>query len=373
MNRPQDQLSRRRFLWITSAAYAALAVDSLAVEESTDDLTELVKSLANKYELPALAGGAMRKGKLVGLGAWGVRRLGHPETVTNDDKFHIGSCTKAMTASVAAMLVEAQKLRWDSTLAEVFPERREKFDAAFRTTTIEALLMHRAGLPHDGSFSGIPDEPVALQRLAYMDALLAKPPAFEAGSFHYSNAGYIIVGTVIERLTGKPWETVIREKLFNPLGMKTAGFGCCSSSRNATDGTWGHVMSGDKLVPRYGDNHRGLGPAGTVHCSVADYLKFASWHSSLGARPAGLLQKSSFTKLHHSPKGDYAMGWMAARRTWAKGFACTHAGSNTMNYFIVWIAPEIDFALAVACNASRKGIERDLDQLAAELVKRYSA
>src|SRR5262245_28058342 len=115
-------------------------------------------------------------------------------------------------------------------------ERREKFDAAFRATTIEALLNHRAGLPHDGSFNGLPDEPVALQRLAYMDALLAKPPAFEAGSFHYSNAGYIIVGAVIERLTGKPWETAIRGKLFNPLGMKTAGFGCCSSSRNTTDG-----------------------------------------------------------------------------------------------------------------------------------------
>ena len=360
---------------MTGAGSAALAINSAAAESESrpDDLTDLAKSLVTKHDLPAIAGGAIRNGKLVGLGAYGVRRLGHPETVTKDDKFHIGSCTKAMTASLAAMLVESQKIRWNSALAELFPERREKFDAAFRSTTIEALLTHRAGLPHDGSFSGIPDEPVALQRLAYMEALLAKPPAFEAGSFHYSNAGYIIVGAVIERLTGKPWETALGEKLFNPLGMKTAGFGCCSSSRNATDGTWGHVISGGKLVPRYGDNHRGLGPAGTVHCSVADYLKFASWHSSLGARPPGLLSKNSFTNLHHGSKGDYAMGWMAARRSWAKGPAYTHAGSNTMNFFIVWIAPEIDLALAVACNAARPGIERDLDQFAAELVKRYSA
>jgi CubicO group peptidase (beta-lactamase class C family) len=204
-----------------------------------------------------------------------------------------------------------------------------------------------------------------------MNAVLAKPPAFEAGSFNYSNAGYIIVGAVIEKLIGKPWETVIREKLFNPLGMKTAGFGCCSSP-NATDGTWGHVTSGEKLVPRYGDNHRGLGPAGTVHCSIPDYLKFASWHSSLGTRPVGILPKQAFTRLHKSEKGEYAMGWMGTQRSWAKGVAYTHAGSNTMNFFVVWIAPQIDLALAVACNASRKGIEHDLDELAADLVKRYS-
>ena len=346
-------------------------MNSVSAESPPDDLTDSVKSLVSKYDLPAMAGGAMRKGQLVGLGAFGVRRLGHPETVTKDDKFHLGSCTKAMTASLAAMFVESGKLKWDSTLGEIFPERREKFDAAFRTTTIETFLSHRAGLPHDGSFNGIPDEAVSLQRLAYLDELLAKPPAFEAGTFHYSNAGYIIVGTVIERLTGKPWETVIREKLFNPLGMKSAGFGCCSAP-NATDGTWGHVMSGDKLVPRYGDNHRGLGPAGTVHCSMADYLKFASWHSSLGARAAGMLAEKSFTKLHQPGEGTYAMGWVAARRSWAKGFAYTHNGSNTMNYFVVWMAPEIDLALAVACNAAPKGIEADLDHLAAELVKRYS-
>jgi hypothetical protein len=66
------------------------------------------------------------------------------------------------------------------------------------------------------------------------------------------------------------------------------------------------------------------------------------------------------------------MGWMGTQRSWAKGVAYTHAGSNTMNFFVVWIAPQIDLALAVACNASRKGIEHDLDELAADLVKRYS-
>ncbi len=371
-------MNRRSFIGSLplSIGGAACSLRSIAAENSSpnacDDLNSMLKPILEDSGFPALAAGAVKNGKLVGVGAVGLRMVGAEAAVTVEDKFHIGSCTKAMTATVAAVVVESGKLKWDSTIAAVFPERREKMHEGFREVTLEMLLTHRAGLAHDGSYYGKSGAPVTEQRLAYMESILSKAPAFEVDIFNYSNAGYIIAGAMLERVTGKPWEELMREKLFKPLSMSTAGFGVAATNRRA-DQPWGHVLKDGKFVPRYGDNHRALGPAGTVHCSIKDYLKFAALHTSMGSRPAGVVTKSSCKKLHEPAKNNYAMGWGVVDRGWARGKALTHAGSNTMNYFVVWAAPETDFALAVATNAAGDKAPSVLDRVAGELVKRYSA
>lgn len=337
-----------------------------------DDLQEKLEPILKESGLPALATGAVKKGKLVAVGAVGIRKVGAPDAVTPADKFHIGSCTKAMTATLAARLLKSSKLNWDSTLADIFPERREKMDPAFRDVTLELLLTHRAGLAHDGSYYGKFGAPVMEQRLAYFDAIMSKPPASKVGDFSYSNAGYIIAGAMLERTTGKPWEELMRQKIFKPLEMTSAGFGFAPTG-GKTDQPWGHVSRDHKYVFRSGDNHRALGPAGTVHCALADYLKFAALHASLGTRPAEILTKAVCEKLHQPAKDNYAMGWGVVERGWARGLALTHAGSNTMNYFVVWVAPKIDFALAVATNAAGEGIPEALDRVASYLVTHYAA
>ncbi len=337
-----------------------------------DDLRDKLEPTLKDSGLPALAAGAVKKGKLLAVGAVGIRKVGTPDAVTPADKFHIGSCTKAMTATLAARLLEPGKLNWDSTLADIFPERRERMNAAFHNVTLELLLTHRAGLAHDGTYYGKIGTPVTEQRLAYLDAVLSKAPASKVGDYSYSNAGYIIAGAMLERITGKPWEELMQGKIFKPLEMTSAGFGFAPTDRK-TDQPWGHVSRDRKFVPRSGDNHRALGPAGTVHCSIADYLKFAALHASLGTRPAGILTKALYEKLHQPAKENYAMGWAVVERGWARGQALTHAGSNTMNYFVVWVAPNIDFALAVATNAAGEGVPEALDRVAVLLVNRHAA
>ncbi|HEY5913371.1 MAG TPA: serine hydrolase domain-containing protein [Verrucomicrobiae bacterium] len=337
---------------------------------AVDDLDVVLAPVLRESGLPALAAGAVKEGRICAAGAVGLRMAGAPARVTVEEKFHIGSCTKAMTATLAAMAVEEDKLKWESSLASIFPERRDKMDSAFREVTLEMLLTHRAGLPHDGSYYGKPRAPVTEQRLAYMDAVLAEPPPNKVDSFNYSNAGYLIAGAMLERVTAKSWEEAIRERLFKPLAMTTAGFGVAMTDRQ-TDQPWGHVLKDNNFVPRYGDNHRALGPAGTVHCSIKDYLKFAALHASLGSRPPGLLNKESCDKLHEPAKDGYAMGWGVVDRSWARGKALTHAGSNTMNYFVVWVAPKLDFALAVATNAAGDKAPAALDRVAGALVKKF--
>jgi CubicO group peptidase (beta-lactamase class C family) len=355
---------------ITSALATAARNPAVPETPAREDLDEMLTSIRKEFSLPALAAGAVKQGRVVAAGAVGIRKVGEPAAVTWKDKFHIGSCTKAMTATLAATAIDEGKLKWVSPLAEVFPERRDKMDPAFREVTLEVLLTHRSGLAHDGTSYGRANTTITEKRLAYMDAVISKPPAHEPGAFNYSNAGYIIVGAMLERVMGKAWEQLMHERLFKPLNMRSAGFGVAAKERK-TDQPWGHVWRVDKFVPRYGDNPPALGPAGTVHCSIRDYLKFASLHASLGARPSGIITRNSCEILHQPAKDNYAKGWGVVERTWARGAALTHAGSNTMNYFVVWVAPKIDFALAVATNAAGEKVPAALDRVAGNLVKKF--
>jgi D-alanyl-D-alanine carboxypeptidase len=106
---------------------------------------------------------------------------------------------------------------------------------------------------------------------------------------------------------------------------------------------------------------------------VLDYLKFANLHATGGMKPPRLIQPASIARLHQSPPNqDYALGWGVARRDWAKGVALTHNGSNTMNFFVVWLAPATQFALAVAANAAGDSVPKVLDQVASALVGRFA-
>ena len=164
----------------------------------------------------------------------------------------------------------------------------------------------------------------------------------------------------------------MRQHLFKPLGMTTAGFGP-PSKPNEADQPWGHVVKDGTFEPRYGDNPPALGPAGTVHCSMMDYLKFADLHASGGTRPPRLILPASIARLHQAaPKQDYAMGWLVVQRDWAKGVALNHTGSNTMNFFVVWLAPRTQFALAVAANAAGNQVPQLLDEVAAGIVGRFA-
>src|SRR5665213_2202462 len=112
-------------------------------------LNALLRPYLSRYSLPALGAAVVRGGVIVAAGAVGVRRAGSDIAVTIDDRFHIGSDTKAMTALLAAMFVEQGALRWDSTVGGVFPELAATMDPALRGVTLTQLLSHSSGLPSD--------------------------------------------------------------------------------------------------------------------------------------------------------------------------------------------------------------------------------
>jgi CubicO group peptidase (beta-lactamase class C family) len=87
--------------------------------------------------------------RIIAQGAAGVRKRGTAERITLDDRFHLGSCTKAMTATLVAMLVEEGKLNWTTTLGELFADTVKPMHPAWEKVTLRQVLAHRAGLRHE--------------------------------------------------------------------------------------------------------------------------------------------------------------------------------------------------------------------------------
>jgi CubicO group peptidase (beta-lactamase class C family) len=318
------------------------------------------------------------------LGIVGVRKFDDPTPATLDDAFHLGSDTKAMTAVLAAYAVDRGSVAWTTAIGEVFPEWAGEMDPTYRSVTIDQLLAHRGGFPHESwpvgstfrslhALVGTPRE----QRTAYVRMALRTPPVAAPGTrFVYSNMGYTVVGAMLERRLDTPWEGLIARVLFEPLAMTGAGFGAMGHA-GRVDALWQHVPRVGSLEPvepgPLSDNPIAIGPAGTVHLTMEGWGRFVVDQLKSFDGRGSILSPESYRHLH-TPLfgGDYAGGWGIVTRKWAGGEAFTHAGSNTQNFAVVWMAPMAPhrrFAVLVATNAGGERAARACDDAAGALIR----
>ncbi len=351
---------------------------------TVDDLSATLEPFRADAGLPALAGAVFRGGTLVALGATGVRKLGDVTKVTTADLFHLGSDTKAMTATLVGLYVDRGRLSFSDTVAALFPGAT--IDPGYAAVTLDQLLQHRGGLP-----ANIPPDiwaqmwsdgnrPDALSRAVL--ALLSRPPAQAPGTFVYANAGYMVAGAALERTVGDSWQQLISSQLWGPLGMASCGFGA-PGTPGQVDQPWGHQTNADgSLTPLdpgnpSSDNPPALGPAGTVHCSLSDWGKFLALHLA-GARgePTALVTTATLQHLHTPPPGgNYACGWGVYSRSWAggpAGTALTHSGSNTLWYATAWLAPAKNLAFVTATNCASPAAATQVDAAFGPLISKYA-
>ena len=273
------------------------------------DVSALLAPIIQKHDVPGMAAAVVRNGETVALGVAGVRTRGKPDKIAAADRFHIGSDTKAMTAMLCGILVDEGKLKWGQTLGETFPELKKSMHPQYQAVTLEQLLTHRGGAPGDltkdelwGKLWQHKGTPTSARRLL-LQGVTSKPPEATPGEkYIYSNAGYSIAGHMAEKVTGKSWEDLTREKIFRPLGMTTAGFGA-PGTRAKNDQPRGHKADGSPVEPGpAADNPVAIGPAGIVHCSIGDWAKFAA--ANLPSAKTKLVKPETLEKLHTPAPGD---------------------------------------------------------------------
>ncbi|SDM63454.1 serine hydrolase domain-containing protein [Maricaulis salignorans] len=344
-------------------ALAVLASPTALAQSAANDarLAALAQQARAASGSPAVAVMLWQDGE-TRIGVAGVRAEGSDVAVTPDDLWHIGSDTKAMTAMLAARLVEAGVISWDDTIGEHLGGVIEDMDPAYPALTFRHLLSHRAGLPANiglvdmirFQMEGTGGRSMPEQRLDYALRMLRTAPAADAETeFLYSNAGYVVAGAMLEQATGQSWENLMAAQVFEPLGLASAGFGPPGSA-DELDQPRGHrsgLLGGLTAVPPgpRADNPPVLGPAGTVHVSLVDLGRY------LGAQMAGnrgeagdYLTADSWQTLHTPPfGGDYALGWAL------QNGRLIHAGSNTMWFVQIVMDPQRDRAVVIAFNDGR--------------------
>jgi CubicO group peptidase (beta-lactamase class C family) len=304
------------------------------------------------------------------IGAAGVRRKGAPEAITADDRMHLGSCTKAFTATLAAALVADGTLSWSSTVGEVLGASIPAMHDDWRAVTLEQLLRHRGGAPKEppaGAWRAAfacTDSPRAC-RAAFLGALCSGKPTEAAGTFVYSNQGYALAGHMLEVKAGKEYEVLLAERVLAPLGIARAGFGPPKRTEEASP--WGHDEQG---MPFDIDNPNAIAPAGTLHMPLREWGKFIAFH--LGAAPPKGLEGAAtqLARLHGRASTDpfEALGWRTTNREWG-GAVLTHAGSNSKWFCVAWLAPEKGFAVIAAVNQGGDRAQRACDEACSALIR----
>jgi len=328
--------------------------------ETLVDISDLLDIERSNSNLPALGGGLVIGDRVVAMGVSGTRKATGTEEVTLEDKWHIGSITKSITATLTASLIEDGILTWDTTVTDVVQE--SEIDPGWTDVRAIDLVRHLGGTPEPNMaaiFKGrMSEQPAEAERRDWIfrDVLLESP---RNRKFHYTNGNYILLGAMLEELTQTPWQTLTRERIFEPLGLSSAGFGAPKD-----DQPWGHIPSDSGPTPIFpggllADNPPVLGPAGTVHMSLYDLGRYAMEHLALYSGNSDVWQGEAFKRLYEIPENAdraYAGGWILDDDNPAvEGLLIHHNGSNSMWLAKVGFAPDRNMGLFCASNYFDKG------------------
>ena len=321
--------------------------------------TAYLRGLRQVSGSPALGAAARRGGAPMVMAVDGRRSVAGDAAATLDDPWHLGSITKAMTATLVARAVEAGAVSWRSTVGEILGTAAPDMRAAYRDATLLHLLSHSAGLQANIEVPSLLRYPLEEadpreSRIAYAREALAQVPAGPIGDgMVYSNSGFVIAGAMLETLLDAPWEALVRQHVFAPLGLGSAGFGP-PGTPGSLDAPVGHSMGllgsiglnrrrvAHPPGPDRADNPAVLGPAGRVHMTLPDLLAFLAAHRDRTA----FLSPEGWDRLHTPPfGGGYALGLIVR----GDG-ALWHNGSNTLWYAEALIDPARGVVAAAAAN-----------------------
>ncbi len=303
------------------------------------------------FQVPALAAVAVRADDFLDVDAAGVLKQGESRPVTQSSQFHLGSLTNAITATMLATLVEEKRLQWTSGPLDVFPEWTDSMHPAYREITLDDLFRHRAGLPAfkpagAKEFAGFPQ---SASRADCARWVLRQAPVNQPGSAALdSNAGPCIAAAMAERITRQPWEELVRQRVFGPLGIR-GGFGWPGAS--GPDEPWGHQPS--RFGPRPVDPHSPyplpdfFKPAGDIRMNLIDYGCFLRVHLT-GLQGGDSLLRAATVQHLHTPVDGYGLGWGIGPMNGVPSSGHVGGGGSFLAVVSIW--PSKDLAIAVAAN-----------------------
>ena len=338
---------------------ALVSLPALAQEPPSADTTALAQRLDAailRHKLGQFWGAVVvaKDGQVILAKGYGIAN-DNLDPITRDSLFDIGSISKQVTAAAILKLETQGKLNIDDSVATYCPDVSERGHGV----TLRHLLNHTAGL----------NDSVAIQRLDFDDrdaavrlAIASKPNSAPGEKFEYSNAGYVVLAAIVEKVSGKKFEDYVREELFKPAGLKSSGFidgiGLDPTKQTARVITYnGRERRATLFTSKTGEPWAwGLKGAGGIVTTLDDLVR---WDEAL--RTEQVLSNEAKAKLYQVAKGGYAMGWFID--TTPNGGKKIHHSGGTRGYraqYSRYIDGHIVIAVLTNENNDPNGIEKML-------------
>jgi CubicO group peptidase (beta-lactamase class C family) len=246
----------------------------------------------------------VRNGKVLFAKAYGYANLEWRIPNTPQTRFRIGSMTKQFTATLIMQLREAKLVDLQDSICSYLNPCVE----AWKPVTLSQLLSHTSGIPGygdkpDPKSRSIPPWTAAQIAASFHDKPLEFPPGTK---WKYSDWGYVLLGMVIEKVTTKPYATVLQERIFDPLGMKDSGYDL--SENIVMQRAAGYRLKDKRLVNADYIDMRGPFSAGALYSTVGDLYK---WDQALYTEK--ILPRAALNLMWTEVISNYGYGWMVSK------------------------------------------------------------
>jgi CubicO group peptidase (beta-lactamase class C family) len=280
------------------------------------DLETYTRNAMQAFGVPGLAIGIVAGDRLVYAQGFGVRGKAGGAPVDARTVFQVGSTTKAFLAATQGIMVDRGKFRWDDRVIDLYPEFQLKDPWVTREFRVFDLLAQRSGLPPYANdalgFIGL-DEAAMVRSLRYVE-----PVSSFRTTFAYTNITHVLAGFIVAKAAGAPdWNTVLRQELLDPLGMKDSSYtaAAIAAAPNHAEGyRW--TPNGMVELPFTQVFPYDYGGAGDINSNVEDmarWVRLQLGDGTFGGRrivSAGSMAAARTPKVAASDKAFYALGWI---------------------------------------------------------------
>ncbi|MEO8538719.1 MAG: serine hydrolase domain-containing protein [bacterium] len=331
------------------------------------ELHDLVVPLLERWKVPGIAIATWEDGR-VRSAAFGKANLEAGYDVTPDTMFQIGSITKVFTATAFMQLVDGWQVDLDAPVTRYLPDFRLSVPEATEMLRVRHLLTHHTGFWGDDFRDyGEGDDAVAKGVTAIAGIRQLTMPG---ENWAYCNGGFKVLGAIMERFAGKPFEEIVRDQVFKPLGLDRSTFRADEAVTFPVAVGYNTLTTPEPVVARPYAIPRSANPAGAIIGTVGELLKFAEFHLGdgvaggrrvLSAGALAEMQKKQVNAANMAPA--WGLGWWLQDASGTKTIG--HGGSTNGHRANLVVVPERRLAIASLTNGSNgtavnRAVERHL-------------
>lgn len=333
----------------------------------------IANRLCINYKIPEIGYAVVSSDSVLEISVMGVQRWNTNYKANINDKFRIGSNTKTITSYIAALIIKQGKINWETNFFDLFPELKLTSHPAYLKITLKELITLRAPVPgwtytyqspKEAEIKGNDQE----QRYNFIRWILKQPPLVDSTIFFWSNPSYVMAGLMLEKATGKTYETLVNE-FGSELGIQFE-----LGAPNLTDENqpWGHNQDLEPEKPAVNVKLNWLAPAGNISTTLPDYSKFIQLQLKGLLGQSKTFTAAEFEMMHYGlPQFAYGWRWYVDEQTNLK--YSFHLGNPGTFLTKVYICKETNRAFILFANVQSEDADTGLRILLDELKSYYGS